>query len=201
MDICFYLNNWYQEGVFTNKYRQARKGLLKISLVRWLFLKATYYNLKLFRTTKFWCNKLAIFNALSYSKNMLKTFVMILFSFCRKSILCGWFYRKCKHIWGLFRKLKLRFLEGVFNLCKWRTNNTTVRKLLMVNLTKIIHHLNFREFFGIKRLILFHLNLKKYVNWRVLQNLQNEMFSDPIGMLQPITINLSLIFQIICRLK
>ena len=107
----------------------------------------------------------------------------------------------------LFKKLKLRFAEGFFNLRKWRTNNEKLRKLISENINEInpqkilgvlwdeINDTLIFDFFEICKLSKTLLPTKR----NILKILA--MFFDPIGVLQPLIINLKILFQKVCKEK
>ena len=108
----------------------------------------------------------------------------------------------------LFKKLKLRFLEGLFNLRKWRTNNPVLRQLIDPNceincLNSKILGISWNEF---SDTFLFDLDEICQTAKSLAPTKRNilkvlSMFYDPIGVIQPIIVNLKLIFQEICRIK
>ena len=108
----------------------------------------------------------------------------------------------------LFKRLKIRFLEGLFFLRKWRTNDPKLRSLISENpenevkpskiLGTIWNEIDDTIIFDFKEIIEFSESLAA-TKRNVLKILA--MFYDPIGFLQPIIINQKIIFQKICKLK
>ena len=108
----------------------------------------------------------------------------------------------------LFKKLKIRFSERLFYLRKWRTNDPKLRNLISENneseskpskiLGRIWNETNDFIVFNFKEICDFSKTLKA-TKRNVLKVLA--MFYDPIGFLQPIIINLKIIFQKLCELK
>ena len=106
-----------------------------------------------------------------------------------------------------YKKLKIRFLEGLFHLRKRRTNHPKLRKLICggeqsLGPSKILRVIwdeqtdNF--IFDFAEIYKFSRGL--YVTKRnVLKILA--IFYDPIGVLQPIMITFKILFQQICRTK
>ena len=102
----------------------------------------------------------------------------------------------------LFKKLKLRFLDGHFHLRKWRTNDPKLREIISENTSnslqpeKILEILweevddmlvfDFSEICEIYKI----LDITKRNFLKILA-----MFYDPIGLLQPILINLKRFFR------
>ena len=114
---------------------------------------------------------------------------------------------------NLYKKLKIRFLDGKFNLRKWKTNNQDLRKLINVaenidtepevNYPNITKHLgvtwdqdNDNLLFEFKDICENALTMK-VTKRNVLKTLAS--FYDPIGLIQPIILVLKLIFQRICE--
>ena len=107
----------------------------------------------------------------------------------------------------LYKKLKLRFMEGSLNSEKWRTNDSKLRaeisepneglepvKILGIIWDENIHKLvyDFSEILTVyKALPITKRNILKIL----------AMFYDPIGLLQPIIINLKILFQKVCKQK
>ena len=102
----------------------------------------------------------------------------------------------------LFKKLKLRFLDGHFHLCKWRTSDPKLRKIILENTSNSLQP---GKVLGIlweevDDLLVFDfseicetyqtLDITKQNVLKILA-----MFYDPIGLLQPILINLKRLFQ------
>ena len=113
-----------------------------------------------------------------------------------------------EEIYELFKNLKLRFLECAFNLRKLQRNDITLTKLIDAELdqnytpSKILgifwnekadtSSFKFEEICELAR-------LAKSTQQNILKTLL--IFYNPTGRLQPIIINLKLIFKNICRLK
>ena len=105
----------------------------------------------------------------------------------------------------LFKKLKLRFLDGHFHLRKWRTNDPKLRKIISENTSNsfLILGILWEE---VDDMLVFDfseicetyktLDITKRNVLKILA-----MFYDPIGLLQPILINLKRLFQEICKQK
>ena len=123
----------------------------------------------------------------------------------------------------LCKKLKLRFQEVHFNLRKWRTNNKELRefmKMLSVN-NQIINNntvntesaniVKYTKVLGIewddiRDKLVFHLNetFEDAVNIKPTKRNILSIIStiyDPVGYLQPVTIQLKILFQEICKLN
>ena len=107
----------------------------------------------------------------------------------------------------LHKKVKKIFLEGLFHLRKWRTNHPKLRKLICgreqsLGPSKILGVIwdeqtdNF--IFDFAEICKFSkgLNVTKRNVLKILA-----MFYDPISVLQPIMINLKILFQQICCTK
>ena len=104
----------------------------------------------------------------------------------------------------LSKKLKLRFIDGAFNLRKWRTNEWNLRKTtgdenpsskiqgIIWNKKDDTLSFNFQEICDLAQQL-------KRTKRNILKILS--MFYDPTGILQPIIINLKIIFQNICKQK
>ena len=104
----------------------------------------------------------------------------------------------------LFKKLKLRFIDGAFNLCKWRTNESNLRKVIgdenpsskilgiVLNEKDDTLSSNFQEICDLAQ----QLKPTKRNMLKILS-----MFYDPTGILQPVIINLKIIFQNVCKQK
>ena len=101
--------------------------------------------------------------------------------------------------------MKFRFLEGLFHLKKWKTNDLKLGEFINdLNSTKISKVLkilwnkhkdrfiyDFKEIFELAHL----LPLTKRNLLRILA-----IYYDPLGMLQPIIIKMKTVFQQICKL-
>ena len=110
----------------------------------------------------------------------------------------------------LFQKLKIRFFEPKFNVTKWRTNNTELRKLIsdcesteqLSGEGKIsgISWNNQRDkfLFDIKKIADMSDDLC-VTKRSVLKRLA--AFYDPLGLIQPLIMNMKLFFQGLCILK
>ena len=107
----------------------------------------------------------------------------------------------------LYKKLKIRFLEGLFHLRKWRTNHQKLRKLICGGEQSLGHSKSLgviwdeqtdNFIFDFAEICKFSkgLNVTKGNVLKILA-----MFYDPIGVLQPIMINFKILFQQICRAK
>ena len=107
----------------------------------------------------------------------------------------------------LYKKLKIRFLEGLFHLRKWRTNHQKLRKLICGGEQSLGHSKSLgviwdeqtdNFIFDFAEICKFSkgLNVTKGNVLKILA-----MFYDPIGVLQPIMINFKILFQQICRTK
>ena len=106
----------------------------------------------------------------------------------------------------LYKKLKLRFLDGLFYLRKWRTNDKKLRDLISET-----NDLKPSKILGViwdedkDNLIFDFSDICKFsktlpvTKRNVLKVLA--MFYDPIGFLQPILIKLKVLFQQICKNK
>ena len=108
----------------------------------------------------------------------------------------------------LLKKLKIRFLEGLSYLQKGRTNDSKLTGLISENNES---ELKPSKILGIiwnetNDTIVFNF----FKNWNFSKTLSATkrnvlnvlaMFYDPIGFLQPIIINLKIIFQKLCKLK
>ena len=104
----------------------------------------------------------------------------------------------------LFKKLKLRFIDGAFNLRKWRTKEPNLRKIIgdensSSKILRIVWNekdntlsFNFQEIYDLAQ----QLKPTKQNTLKILS-----MFYDPTGILQPVIINLRTIFQNICKQK
>ena len=96
-----------------------------------------------------------------------------------------------------FKKLKLRFIDGAFNLSKWRTNKPNLRKIIgdkkpsskilgiIWNEKEDTLSFNFQEICDLAQQL-------KPTKRNILNILS--MFYDATGMLQPVIINLRIIF-------
>ena len=109
----------------------------------------------------------------------------------------------------MFKKLKLRFLDGHFRLSKWRTNDPKLREIFSENTSNSLQP---EKLLGILweeaddmlvfdfseiREIYKTLDITKRNVYKILA-----MFYDLIGLLQPILINnLKRLFQEICKQK
>ena len=108
----------------------------------------------------------------------------------------------------VFKKLKLRFLEGLFKLRKWRTNDSNSREQIGVETSETLKQ---TKIFGIlwdEQSDLFKFEFEeilklaatlKPIKRNVLKVLA--MIFDLLGDLQPIIVNFKIIFQDICKLK
>ena len=108
----------------------------------------------------------------------------------------------------VFKKLKLRFLEGLFKLWKWRTNDSNSREQIGVETSETLKQ---TKIFGIlwdEQSDLFKFEFEeilklaatlKPIKRNVLKVLA--MIFDLLGDLQPIIVNFKIIFQDICKLK
>ena len=156
-----WISSWYREGVLRSNYRQAKKRLFK-----------AYYNSKSFLTISFWCNKLTSFIERNHSKvYCIFSCQLWLCSNGRIFINCGWFQRVCKIHLRKFINFSKNFNFGFWRVHLIYASDKQMTQLwknwLMLDLTKVTRYLKFWEFFGIKTRMLCHLNLKKYVNWRL----------------------------------
>ena len=107
------------------------------------------------------------------------------------------------HAFELYKKLKIRFLEGQFNLTKWRTNNKQLRLLISqiegteirVARSKVLGILwddeNDEFIFNFKEVleIADNFNITKR---NVLKTLP--AFYDPLGFIQPILMSMKIFF-------
>ena len=112
----------------------------------------------------------------------------------------------------LYKKLEMRFLEGLFHLRKWRTNDPDLRqkinsvenietqtestpeKILRITWDENSDTLNF----DLKEIIetaCSNIPTKR----NILSTLSS--FYDPLGLIQPIIISLKILFQDICKIK
>ena len=112
----------------------------------------------------------------------------------------------------LYKKLKIRYLEGQFNLRKWRTNNPVLRKLIK-NCENVSSDSNFnnnaKKHLGLIwddlcdilqfdfTEICNHAEKLTATKRNVLKILAS--FYDPLGLIQPIIISLKVLFQKICK--
>ena len=111
-----------------------------------------------------------------------------------------------------YKKLKLRYLEGNFNLRKWRTNSSQLREILMENgdLASMSDE-SFRKHLGVlwndlNDLLAFDFTMiieeahsgtpTKRLVLRLIA-----LFYDPLGLIQPIIITLKVFFQNVCKEK
>ena len=112
----------------------------------------------------------------------------------------------------LYRKLKVRFLEGQFHLRKWRTNNTKLRHILNDNESQCENNeTSPQKILGIlwdegKDVFVYDFEdivaeAKKLqpTKRNILRVLA--MFYDPLGVTQPIVMSFKILFQNICRVK
>lgn len=114
----------------------------------------------------------------------------------------------------LCKKAKLRYLEANFDLRKWRTNNEQLRKYLFQfnDENKIsIDTSKHGKILGIEwneynDCLIFRLN-EKFKNASDILPTKRKILSlistiyDPIGYLQPVTIQLKILFQTMCKYK
>ena len=111
----------------------------------------------------------------------------------------------------LFKKLKTRFLEGLFCLRKWRTNDPDLRQqIYSIEETEPIESSQ-EKILGIvwdENADIFKFDLselieaasaKKPTKRNILSILSS--FYDPLGLIQPIIVSLKLLFQNICKRK
>ena len=112
-----------------------------------------------------------------------------------------------KKAFELYKKLKLRFIEGLFLLRKWRANYEKWRHLINekddeIHPCKILGLLwnekNDTLCFDFSDIIELSRSLEPSKR-NVLQILA--MFYDPLGVLQPILFSLKVLFQNLCNLK
>ena len=108
----------------------------------------------------------------------------------------------------LYKKLRVRFAEGYFNLRKWRTNDANLRKLISetaqndIKPEKILgvlwDEIDDTFIFDFKEIVELSqtLSVSKRNILKILA-----MFFDPIGVLQPLVINLKILFQKVCKEK
>ena len=107
----------------------------------------------------------------------------------------------------LYKKLKIRFLEGLSHLRKWWANHPNLRKPICggeqsLGPSKILGFIwdeqNDNFVFDFAEICKFSkgLNVTKRNILKILA-----MFYDPVGVLQPIMINFKILFQQICRTK
>ena len=108
-------------------------------------------------------------------------------------------------VYEFFKKLKLLFIEGAFHLRKWRTNEPNLQKLIgdeNLSSSKILgiiwNEKNDTLSFQFQEICNLAQNLKP-TKRNILKILS--MFYDPIGILQPVIINLKIIFQNVCKRK
>ena len=111
----------------------------------------------------------------------------------------------------LYEKSKSRFLEGKFNLRKWRTNHSKLREVINTRENETENNVIGDKILGIKwderRDILI-------MDFRSIVNAANEMIPtkrnvlksiagiyDPIGVIQPVMVSLKILFQKICVSK
>ena len=104
----------------------------------------------------------------------------------------------------LFKKLKLRFIDGAFNLSKWRTNKPNLGKIIgdESHSSKILDVIwneksdtlsfKFQEVCDLAQQL-------KPTKRNILKMLS--MFYDPTGIWQPVFINLKNVFWNICKQK
>ena len=105
----------------------------------------------------------------------------------------------------LYKKLRVRFAEGYFNLRKWRTNDANLRKLISetaqndVKPQKILgvlwDEIDDPFIFDFKEIV--ELSETLLVTKRNILKILAMLF-DPIGILQPLVINLKILFQKVC---
>ena len=107
-------------------------------------------------------------------------------------------------VYELFKELKLRFIDGVFNLRKWRTNEPNLRKIIGdENPSSKVLGIVWNEkddtlSFNSQEICDLAQQLKP-TKRNILKILS--MFYDPTRILQPVIINLKIIFQNICKQK
>ena len=107
-----------------------------------------------------------------------------------------------------YKKLQVRFAEGYFNLRKWRTNDANSRKLISetaqngIKPEKILgflwEEIDDTFIFGFKVIAELSETLSA-TKRNTLKSLA--MFFDPTGILQPLVINLKILFQKVCKEK
>ena len=108
----------------------------------------------------------------------------------------------------LFKKLKLRFLDGHFHLRKWRTNHLKLRKIVTENTSNSLQPEKILEILWeeVDDLLMFDFSEICETN-KTLDNIKRNvlkvqaMFYDPIGILQPVFLNLKKLFHAIYKQK
>ena len=114
-----------------------------------------------------------------------------------------------QNIFELFKKLKIRFFEGKFNVTKWRTNDAKLRQLIsdcesteqLSGEGKILgvgwNDQSDKFLFDIKNIADMSDDLC-VTKRSVLKRLAT--FYDPLGLIQPLIMNMKLFFQGLCKL-
>ena len=111
----------------------------------------------------------------------------------------------------MYKKLRLRFLEGHFNLRNWRTNNQNLREKINENESipeKVFQNskvlgLTWDEekdvLFSILQIFFKQHQNKNLLKRNILSILSS--FYDPTGFIQPLTVTMKVLFQDICKSK
>ena len=130
-----------------------------------------------------------------------KFYDAVLLSFFVDDIIGG--ESEVERAYELFKKLRLRFLEGNFWLRKWRTNNSELRELIF-KITETDNLSHDEKVLGIpwddrKDVFVYDfselINNAKTTERNVLKLLAS--FYDPLGMIQPILSSLKILLQAI----
>ena len=109
----------------------------------------------------------------------------------------------------LYKKLKLRFLEGHFNLRKWRTNNQKLHEKINETesiLEKVLQNSKILGLIWDEEKDAFIFDFAKFAETSSQQkptkrNILSILssFYDPTGFIQPLTVTMKVLFQGICK--